>query len=70
MCGAFATRPASRSKTAQEKSSRSRMFVESEVRQHDPHLLGDRHEQVVHDLEPHRVDLGRRAGCEARPRRR
>ena len=29
--------------------------------QHRAHLLGDRHEQVVHDLEPDRIDLARRA---------
>ncbi len=59
MCGALATRFASASKIAHEKSSRL-LDVDGARRlaQHGAHLLRDVHEQCVEYLEPHRV--GRR----------
>ena len=59
MCGALAISAPSRSKIAQEKSSRSLMFTDWLVFSRVyAHLLGDRHEEIVEYLEHHRIDGG------------
>ena len=55
-CGAFATRPPSASKMAQEKSSRSLMFtLMRRVLQHRAGLFRHVHEQVVEQFQQHRI---------------
>ena len=59
MCGAFAIRcPACVEQRAGKIQPLLDIHRVARVLQHHAHLFGDRHEQVVEDLEHHRIDRG------------